>query len=495
VKPPRRLLRALAALALLLLGLTLAVRYLLPVDRFVLAAFDDARALTGAEVTVGDARVDLWPTPRVVLADVAARGTGEVLARAGAAPAGIDDWILTAASVTARPDWRELVRRRAVLRDVRLRQPRLQWSAAGDAAASRAQADAVTFSPLPDILRVQVDAARWGGLVLDIDAELGGWPAPDAVRGTWRLRDCEPGDLIAALPRRPVLGAVPVAALAGGEVEAEGRFDWPLPLPSPLRFRDLAPGLSGHARAAGVAVTFAEIAEPWTVSATAALQTGRLEVSEADVEVGDGRVRGRLEVSGLEREQSAWRFEADGADLPLAELLRVLAPAALPFWEGTADVVASGGCGGGPPGSAEAGLALAAEVRARDGVVHASSWLTDIAPYLGERRDLQDIRYRSLSSGLTLRGGRLALADLRLEGPDTDWRGAGWLEPAGPLDLGLTVKLPAGFRPDLGSLSPLADLLKGDDGRIALGLRLSGRTAAPAVDLDLGASGRRAGWR
>ncbi len=495
MKLPRRLLLVLAVLALSLLGLTLAVRFLLPVDRYVLAALDEARALTGAEVTVGDARVDLWPTPRVVLADVATRGSGEALAAAGAASSGVAAWVLTVESVTARPDWGELAHRRAVLRDIRLLQPRLQWSAAGGGAASLAQADAATFAPVPGLLRVEVDAARWNGIALDVDAELAGWPAPTSLRGDWRLRECEPAALFAALPRPPVLGATPVAGLAGGEVAAEGRFDWPLPLPSPLRFRELASGLSGHAEVAGLGVSFAGSAEPWTLAAKAGLQAGRLEVSEAAIGIGDGRVTGRLTVTGLEREAAACRFEAKGEDLPLAELLRVLAPGAMPYVEGTAGADVNGGFALGPPADAGAGLAFEAAVRARDGVVHASSWLTDIAPYLGARRDLQDIRYRSLAGGVTLNGGRLAIADLKLEGPDTDWRGQGWLDLAGPLDLGLTVKLPAGFRPDLGSMSPLADLLKGDDGRIALGLRLSGRTAAPEVDLDLGASGRQAGWR
>ncbi|MBK9302668.1 MAG: hypothetical protein IPM94_01905 [bacterium] len=448
MKLPRRLLLVLAVLALSLLGLTLAVRFLLPVDRYVLAALDEARALTGAEVTVGDARVDLWPTPRVVLADVAARGSGEALAAAGAA-SGVAAWVLTVASVTARPDWRELAHRRAVLRDIRLRQPRLQWSAAGGGAASLAQADAATFAPVPGLLRVEVDAARWNGTALDVDAELAGWPAPTSLRGDWRLRECEPAVLFAALPRPPTLGATPVAGLAGGEVAAEGRFDWPWPLPAPLRFRDLAPGLSGHAEVAGLAVSFAGSAEPWTLAAKAGLQAGRLEVSEAAIGIGDGRVTGRLTVTGLESEAAACRFEAKGEDLPLAELLRVLAPGALPYVEGTAGADVNGGFALGPPAGAGAGLAFEAAVRARDGVVHASSWLTDIAPYLGRatrpaghplpvpgrRGDAE--RRPSRDRGPEARGTRHGLAGAglarprRAVGPGPDGQAAGRL-PARP---------------------------------------------------------------
>ncbi|MBA4377077.1 MAG: hypothetical protein C0395_00100 [Gemmatimonas sp.] len=162
---------------------------------------------------------------------------------------------------------------------------------------------------------------------------------------------------------------------------------------------------------------------------------------------------------------------------------------------GTSGAGIRGGFTGGRPGAALASLEVDADLAARDGVVHARDWLTDIASYLGERQDLQDIRYRTLTSRLELREGRLAMQDLKLEGPDTDWRGAGRIDLAGPLEVALVVKLPAGFRPDLGSMSPLADLLKGDDGRIALGLRLTGRASGPEVSLDLAKSGRQAGWR
>jgi hypothetical protein len=495
VKLKRRWIAVLLVVAVLLLALTLAVRFLLPVDRFVMAALDDLRALSGAELAVGVARVDLWPTPRIVLTGVAAHGSGADLDELGVPASAIAAWTLTVKSVTARPDWRELVSRRAVLRDVRLDQPRLEWTAVDGGALSVAQAAAATIAPVPGLLRVNVERAGWYGVEVSADAELAGWPGPGRLQGEWRLEACDTGTLFAALPRRPALGATPVAGLADGNVDAEGHFDWPWPLPAPLRFRDLAPGLTGQAEVSDLAVAFAGNADPWTVRARAELQAGRFEVRDAVIGIGDGRVTGHLTLADLDRDAPQCSFGANCEDVVLAEMLRVLAPGASAYVVGTADAEVRGNFACGSTGTAAAGLALEALVAARDGVVHAQDWLTGIAPYLGERQDLQDIRYRSLTCSLVLHDGRLAAEDLKLEGPDTDWRGRGWLALAGPLDLSLVVKLPAGFRPDLGSMSQFADLLKGDDGRIALGLRLTGRSAAPVVNLELGASGRQAAWR
>jgi hypothetical protein len=491
VKLPRRWTASLLILLLLLVALTLAVRFLLPVDRFVQSALADLNAGSGIEVSVGKARVDLWPTPRVVLSGVAA--IPDPAARA-AAPGGAS-WLLKAKSATLRPDWRELAGGRAALRDVRLAQPRWEWVLGDGVTAGATQAAAVTIHPVPGCLRLRVDEADWNGTAVSADAEWEGWPGPGRLQGAWRLERCDPGALSAALPRRPVLGRTPVAGLAGGKVEASGGFDWAWPLPAPVRFRDLAPGLTGNAEVSDLAVSFAGSDAPWNVRARAGLRDGRLEVSDVVVGIGDGRVTGRFDLTDLGRDEQRCSFEAGCEAIGLADLLRVLAPGAVSYVTGTADAGIRGGFACGRPGAAVASLEIDADIEARDGVVHAREWLTDVASYLGERRDLQDIRYRTLTGRLTLREGRLATQDLKLEGPDTDWRVAGRFDLAGPLDLILIVKLPAGFRPDLGSMSPFADLLKGDDGRIVLGLRLTGRAGGPEVSLDLANSGRQAGWR
>lgn len=488
---PRRWMAGLLVFLLLLAALTLAVRFLLPVDRFVRSALAEVNAGSGVEVSVGDAWVDLWPTPRVVLSGVAAIPDPAARATTPGGP----PWLLKAKSATVRPDWRELAGGRAALRDVRLVQPRLEWTLGDGVTPAAAQAAAATLIPVPGYLRLRVDEAEWNGTAVSADAEWEGWPGPGRLRGEWRLERCDAASLFAALPRRPVLGPTLVAGLTGGKVEASGSFDWVWPASAPVRFRDLAPGLTGNAEVSDLAVSFAGSDTPWNVSARAGLQGGRVEVSDIVVGIGDGRVAGRFDLADLDRDERRGSFEADCEAVDLAVLLRVIAPGAVGYVSGKADAGIRGGFVCGRPGAAVASLEIDADLAARDGVVHAREWLTDVAAYLGERRDLQDIRYRTLTGRLALREGRLATQDLKLEGPDTDWRGSGRFDLAGPLDLILVVKLPAGFRPDLGSMSPFADLLKGDDGRIALGLRLTGRASGPEVSLDLANSGRQAGWR
>ncbi len=491
MKRSRRWMTGLLVVALLLAALTLAVRFLLPVDRYVRSALAELNAGSGIGITVGEARVDLWPTPRVVLSNVVAMPGPEARA---AAPGGLP-WFLKAKSATVRPDWRELAGGRAALRDVRLVQPHLDWILGDGVTTAAAQAAAATIFPVPGCLRLRVDEAEWNGSAVSADADWEGWPGPGRLRGEWRLERCDAGALFAALPRRLFLGPTPVAGLDGRKLEASGGFDWAWPMPAPVRFRDLVPGLTGNAEVSDLAVSFAGSEAPWKVSARAGLRDGRLEVSDIVVGIGDGRVAGRFDLADLDRGERRCSFEADCQAVDLAVLMRVLAPGAVAYVSGTSDAEIRGGFACGRPGAGVADLEVEAGLAARDGVVHARAWLTEVAAYLGERQDLQDIRYRTLTGRLVLREGRLATQDLKLEGPDTDWRGRGWFDLAGPLDLALVVKLPAGFRPDLGSMSPLADLLKGDDGRIALGLRLTGGAGGPAVDLDLANSGRQADWR
>ncbi len=61
----------------------------------------------------------------------------------------------------------------------------------------------------------------------------------------------------------------------------------------------------------------------------------------------------------------------------------------------------------------------------------------------------------------------------------------GWLGLDGTIDLGLSVKLPAGYTPSLGDLSFLAEGLRGDDGRVQLDLKPTGQSRKPTVGLDL----------
>ena len=51
--------------------------------------------------------------------------------------------------------------------------------------------------------------------------------------------------------------------------------------------------------------------------------------------------------------------------------------------------------------------------------------------------------------------------------------------------MNLKVRLPAGYTPDLGDLSAVADALRDRTGRIALDFSLTGETRSPAVGLNV----------
>ena len=53
------------------------------------------------------------------------------------------------------------------------------------------------------------------------------------------------------------------------------------------------------------------------------------------------------------------------------------------------------------------------------------------------------------------------------------------------MNLDLNVRLPAGFTPDLGDVTFLADALRDEEGRIGLDFTLTGETRKPAVKLNL----------
>jgi hypothetical protein len=53
------------------------------------------------------------------------------------------------------------------------------------------------------------------------------------------------------------------------------------------------------------------------------------------------------------------------------------------------------------------------------------------------------------------------------------------------VDYGLTVKLPAGVTPDLGAFTSFASLLRDNEGRITVSLRVTGPAAKPKIELDL----------
>lgn len=127
-----------------------------------------------------------------------------------------------------------------------------------------------------------------------------------------------------------------------------------------------------------------------------------------------------------------------------------------------------------------------------EGVLHAGPWLGDVAPYLGDRRDLVDIRVRELQHVFRVADGRYLVDTLTIDGPDTGWELNGSAGLDGDLDLLVHVRLPAGFTPKLGAMTFFAEALRDDDRRVNLDFRLRGPLPDPAVTLDLSALARKA---
>ena len=220
--------------------------------------------------------------------------------------------------------------------------------------------------------------------------------------------------------------------------------------------------------------------------------TLRLRRLTGKLGTGQAEVSGTLALTG--RDDRPVRFVAEIQGVPVAALLAGPAPELAGKWEGDLDGRATGDFllrkGEFVPES----LVVEGRLEGGSGVVHARQWLASVAGYLGSRQDLLEIHYDRLEHSFSVRDGRY-LVDLDLAGPQTDWSVSGWVGLAGNLDLAVLVKLPPGFTPDLGSLSLLASALRDKEGRIALALRLSGRTRHPEVSVDLEKSLQGAGGK
>jgi hypothetical protein len=309
--------------------------------------------------------------------------------------------------------------------------------------------------------------------------------------------DWDLAELRAGLPGlMPDLGEETAAWLTGDgwsldELEARGEVDLPWPPPADARPRDLVPGLGLDVRIAGLETTPPRQSRPWRLDGRLVLEGAAAELRDAVAAVGAGSLSASAGVEGLDGERATCDFRVDLDAFPARPLLEVVAPAAAPYLEGGAAAELAGGLRLGDGQEMLESLDLEGDVLLTDGVVHATSWLDGISPYLGERQELKDIRYDRMAQHLRVENGRLHLEGLALDGRDTDWTGGGWLGLTGGIDMRLQVKLPPGFRPDLGRFSGLTDALAGEDERIALGLRLTGRAASPKVTLDLKADRER----
>lgn len=398
-------------------GLWLAAGLLVPKQRIREAALARVRAATGAEVSLGDASLRLWPRLAVVLADGRIAGSGAALAARTGTANELQGYEVVLERLDVRVDAAALLRRTIVVESLRLSGPRLQVVLAkGEILAE--------------------------GFSLEI------------------------GDLV----------------LPTGALEAEAA--------SPAEGR-----LPGERIPADLACVFAARSErlfwqgvPYDrVRAAGDLEGRVLSVSEVTAERGGGRLHGVLEIDWERDPGGKLDFEATATAVPAAALLEPWAPELGRRLEGDLSGQAVGHCDLRDAAAARRTLDLTGSLASGAGVLHAGDWLQDVSSYLGRRQDLKDVVFQGLEHSFGIRGNRYLVEDLHIDGRDTDWRGDGWVGLDGDIDLNVRVKLPAGFTPDLGALSFLAEQLRDAEGRVNLDLRLTGRAAKPRVGVDLGA--------
>ncbi len=208
-----------------------------------------------------------------------------------------------------------------------------------------------------------------------------------------------------------------------------------------------------------------------------------------------GTIGGRAVVDWASDPEGRLDFALKAEQVPAAALLAPYLPALAGLWQGTVSADAQGGLDlveGADPRQLLRTLSLAGDAVSSDGSLDARGLLAGVAPYLGQRQDLLLVRFQRFVQRFRIEDGRYVVEGMRIEGPDTDWWGDGWVGLDGGIDLLLRVKLPADFKPDLGNLSALAEALRGEDGRIELAMRLTGEARHPKVQLELGAAKRKA---
>ncbi|MBD3222108.1 hypothetical protein GF314_12785 [bacterium] len=222
-----------------------------------------------------------------------------------------------------------------------------------------------------------------------------------------------------------------------------------------------------------------------SVEASGTLRERVIEVPSLSARLGSGRVDGSATIDYASDPYGRATWQANVQDAPASALLSPYAPDLAAIWTGALRADLTGSCDLSDPEAIRNSLTLEGDVAGTDGRIDLRDSLGGISQYLGSRQDLLRVVYDGVDQHLKIRDGKAHIEGLRVQGKETDWTGEGWISLDGRIDMGLHVKLPAGFTPDLGDLSFVAEGLRDEDGRIGLDLRLTGPSAKPKVSLDL----------
>jgi hypothetical protein len=178
-------------------------------------------------------------------------------------------------------------------------------------------------------------------------------------------------------------------------------------------------------------------------------------------------------------------WDVDVSDAPASVVMKPYLGDFARHWQGNVSADARGSCDLADPEAVRRSLSIEGDLHASRGVIDLREPLAEVEQYLGKRQDLLRVVYSAVDQDYLVRDGKLVIRSMRIDGKDTDWSGSGTIDLDGTLDLDLSVRLPAGYTPDLGDMTFLADALRDDKGRIGLDFALTGPTVRPAVKLKL----------
>jgi len=225
---------------------------------------------------------------------------------------------------------------------------------------------------------------------------------------------------------------------------------------------------------------------PYTdVRLTGSLRERVIDVPRLSARLGTGRVSGvaRLDYAADPGGRATWDVKVTRA--PASALMRPYLADIADIWTGNLSAEARGACDLADPEAIRNSLTLEGDLHGSDGVIDLRQRLGGVSQYLGNRQDLLRVIYSAADQHFKVRDGKVFVEGLRIDGKDTDWTGGGLFSLEGRMDVDLSVRLPAGYTPDLGDLSFVAEALRDDEGRIGLDFGLTGPTKAPAVKLKV----------
>jgi hypothetical protein len=215
------------------------------------------------------------------------------------------------------------------------------------------------------------------------------------------------------------------------------------------------------------------------------LENKILTVDDLSVNRSKGTITGNLKIDFVENSWGRVEFQAEARLVPAVALLKPWAKEIGNRLDCDLKTELTGVFDLRDKATVTRTLNVAGWMSGGPGVLHAGVWLEEVTPYLGDRQDLKDVHFEDLVHHFKFNQGRYFLDKLTLTGGDTEWGGQGWVDLEGNLAMGVNVKLPEGFTPDLGNFSFLAETLRDAEGRINLPLKLSGRSDKPTVGVDL----------